>query len=261
MASRTIPRAVRELCLALPDVEEFESHGMATFRARKGKVFAMLALNHHGDGHVGLWLRTPPLEQTRLLASAPKHLYKPQYVGPGGWIGVELNRGFSWKRVCELAHMAWQYSAPAKLALRAPEPPLVATPTVKMKPAEIDRLKLPKALKMLGRLRKICLALPETAEGVSFGNPIWRVGKKTFALLQDYGDGLKVQTWVGIERQGPLALDPRFSLPSYTGHYGWIALDVAGTVNEPELRDLILGSYRHFAARRALAQLEDADQS
>ena len=256
MAARTIPRAVRELCLALPEVEEFESHGMATFRAGKGKVFAMLALNHHGDGHVGLWLRTPPLEQSRLLASSPKHLYKPQYVGPGGWIGVELNRGFPWKRVCELAHMAWQHSAPSKSSARFPKPPVVAAPTAKMKPAEIDRMKTPKALKMLARLRKICLALPEATEGVSFGNPVWKAGKKTFALLQDYGDGLKVQVWVGIERQGPLGLDPRFSVPSYTGHYGWMALDMSLAVDDKELRELILESYRRFATRRAIARLE-----
>lgn len=133
---------------------------------------------------------------------------------------------------------------------------MVAAPTVKMKPAEIDRMKSPKALKMLARLRKICLALPETDEGVSFGNPVWRVGKKSFAQLQDYGDGLKVQVWVGIERQGPLGLDPRFSVPSYTGHYGWMALDVSRPVGDGELRDLILESYRRFAPRRAIGRLQ-----
>ena len=65
--SRGIPAAVRELCLAFPQAEEFESHGSPNFRARKGKVFAVWALNHHGDGHVGLWLATPALEQSRLL--------------------------------------------------------------------------------------------------------------------------------------------------------------------------------------------------
>ena len=76
------PAAVRELCLAFPEAEEFESHGSPNYRARKGKVFAMFALNHHGDGHVALWLNTPALEQSRLIASAPKHIFKPQYVGP-----------------------------------------------------------------------------------------------------------------------------------------------------------------------------------
>ena len=63
-------------------------------RSRKGKVFAIWALNHHGDGHVALWLNTPALEQSRLLASS-RHIFKPPYVGPSGWIAVELNKGVS----------------------------------------------------------------------------------------------------------------------------------------------------------------------
>ena len=114
--ARTIPKAVRELCLAFPEVEEFESHGSPNFRAKKGKVFAIFALNHHGDGHVALWLGTPALEQSRLIASAPRHIYKPPYVGPFGWIGVELNRGFSWKRVIELVHWSYRENSPARLA-------------------------------------------------------------------------------------------------------------------------------------------------
>lgn len=257
---RTIPQAVRELCLAFPAAEEFESHGSPNFRARegarKGKVFAVFALNHHGDGHVALWLNTPALEQSRLIASAPRHLFKPPYVGPSGWIGVELNRGFSWKRVIELVHMAYVNSTPAKFLAGIAKPPAVAAPTVKMTPAEIDRLKTPKALKRLALMRRICLALPETDEGPAFGSPVWRVGKKSFAMLYDYGKGLTAQFWVGIERQGPLEMDPRFSIPAYMGHNGWMALDVSQGVNESELRDYIIESYRHFATRRALAKLE-----
>jgi predicted DNA-binding protein (MmcQ/YjbR family) len=258
-SARTIPKAVRELCLALPEVEEFESHGSPNFRARKCKVFAVWALNHHGDGHVGLWLNTPAMEQSRLLASSPRHLYKPPYVDVSGWIGVELNRGFPWKRVIELVHMAYRNSSPAKLVARAENPPVVAAPTVKMKPEEIDRLKTPRAQKMLAVMRKLCLALPETEESESFGSPVWRVGKKGFANLYDYGKdgkGLTVSFWVGIERQGPLEMDPRFSIPAYMGHNGWIALNVAGGVNERELRDHLIESYRHFATRRAIAKLE-----
>lgn len=253
--TRTIPKAVRELCLAMPEVEEFESHGSPNFRARKGRVFAVFALNHHGDGHVALWLNTPAMEQSRLIASAPRHIFKPPYVGPSGWIGVELNKGFSWKRVVELVHMAYLNSSPAKLAARAGKAPVPA-PTVKMKPGEIDRLKAPKAAKLLARLRKLCLALPETDESASFGNPVWRVGKKTFASLYDYGKGLTLSFWVGIERQGPLEMDPRFSIPAYLGHNGWIALDAQHGISDDELRSLVIESYRHFATRRALAKME-----
>jgi predicted DNA-binding protein (MmcQ/YjbR family) len=258
-AGRSIPEAARELCLGFPGVEEFESHGSPNYRARlgsgKGKVFAVFALNHHGDGHVALWLNTPALEQSRLIASAPKHIFRPQYVGPAGWIGVELNHGFPWKRVIELVHMAYANSSPAKLVARIAKPPKVDAPTAKMKPEEIDRLLSSKAIKLRQRLCKICLALPETDESTQYGTPVWRVGKKSFAMLCDYGKGLTVQFWVGIERQSPLEMDPRFSIPPYTGTKGWIALDAAMSINERELRDFLIESYRHFATRRALAKL------
>jgi predicted DNA-binding protein (MmcQ/YjbR family) len=252
---RTIPEAIRALCLSFPEAEEIESHGSPNFRARKGKIFAVFALNHHGDGHVALWLNTPALEQSRLIASST-HIYKPPYVGPSGWIGVELNRGFSWKRVIGLARLAYENASPAKLVAKLPtKMPAIAAPARKMKPEEIDRLKTPRAVKALATLRKICLPLPEVSEGTSFGAITWRAGKKTFASLSDYGKGLTVSFWVGIERQGPLEMDPRLSIPPYLGHNGWMALDLAKDASERELRDFIVESYRHFASRRAIAKM------
>ena len=255
----SIPEAVRELCLAFPGVEEFESHGSPNFRARlgkgKGRVFAVFALNHHGDGHVALWLNTPALEQARLIASS-RHIFRPQYVGPSGWIGVELNRGFSWKRVIELVHMAYVNSSPPKLVAQVTRLPAIKAPSAKMRPEEIDRLKAPKAIKLRQRLCKICLSLPETDESAQFGSPVWRVGKKSFAMLHDYGKGLTVQFWVGIERQSPLEMDPRFRIPPYLGTRGWISFDASMSIHERELRDFLIESYRHFAPRRALAKLD-----
>lgn len=255
---RSISAAVRELCLAFPEVEEFESHGSPNYRsrlgARRGKVFAVWALNHHGDGHVGLWLNTPAMEQSGLLASS-RHLFKPPYVGPAGWIGIELNRGVAWKRVCELTHLAYQNSSPAKLAARVPRPPVVAAPNVRMKPAEIDRMLAPRAQQVIARLRKICSALPEATEGRQMGSVVWRAGKRSFCMLHDYGKGLNAQFWVGIERQGPLEMDPRFAIPPYLGHQGWISLAAEGA-SARELRDYAVESYRHFASRGALARLK-----
>jgi predicted DNA-binding protein (MmcQ/YjbR family) len=258
--ARGIPAAVRELCLAFPQVEEFESHGSPNYRAQKGRVFAVWALNHHGDGHVALWLNTPALEQSRLLASS-RHLYKPPYVGPSGWIAVELNRGVSWKRVCELAQMAYVNSSPPKLAAQVARPPATPAPTVKMKPAEIDRMLAPRAQKALAALRRICGALPEVEEGTQMGSVVWRTRKRSFAMLYDYGKGLAAQFWVGIERQGPLGMDPRYSIPPFMGHKGWIALDLREGVDARELRELALDSYRHFASRRAVAALDAGAQS
>jgi hypothetical protein len=257
---RSIRTAVRELCLAFPDAEEFESHGSPNYRARKGKVFAVWALNHHGDGHVGLWLNTPAMEQSRLLASS-RHLYKPPYVGPSGWIGVELNKGISWNRVRELAHQAYANSSPARCVARVAVPPKVAAPTVKMKPADIDRLLAPRARKAAAAVRKICAALPRVAEGTQMGALAWRAGKRTFLALHDHGKGLAAQFWVGIERQGPLEMDPRLSIPPYLGHQGWMAMDLQEyPLDVPALRAFAIESYRHFASRRDVAML-DAQRS
>jgi len=256
---RTIPQAVRALCLAFPAAEEFESHGTPNFRARegarKGRVFALFALNHHGDGHVALWLNTPALEQSRLFASS-KHIFKPPYVGPSGWIGVELNHGMSWKRVCELAHMAYVNSSPPKLVARISGPPVVAPPQARMKPADIDRLLAPQAQKALATLRKICTALPETDEGMQMGSVTWRTGKRNFLMLYDVGKGLTASFWVGVDRQGPLEMDPRFKIPAYLGSNGWIAFDLTRGSSARELRDLVSESFRHFATRRAIAALD-----
>ncbi|MEO8063302.1 MAG: MmcQ/YjbR family DNA-binding protein [Pseudomonadota bacterium] len=257
--ARTIPKAVRELCLAFPGAEEFESHGSPNYRAREGarkaKVFAVFALNHHGDGHVALWLNTPALEQSRLLAES-KHLFKPPYVGPSGWIGIELNKGVSWKRVCELVYMAYANSSPPRLVARIAKPPAVAAPGVKMKPADIDRMLAPKAQKAWALLRAICKSLPETEEGTQMGSVAWRTGKRSFLTLHDYGKGLCASFWVGIDRQGPLEMDPRFKIPAYSGANGWIAFDMAHGTNKLELRELVVESFRHFATRRAIAALE-----
>jgi hypothetical protein len=91
---------------------------------------------------------------------------------------------------------------------------------------------------------------------VQFGGASWRVGKKTFATLHDYGKGLAAYFWVGIDRQGPLGMDPRISIPPYQGHNGWIALDLGAGASAAELADFLVESYRHFASRRAIAALE-----
>jgi hypothetical protein len=50
-------------------------------------------------------------------------------------------------------------------------------------------------------------------------------------------------------------MDPRFSIPPYLGHQGWMTLDLRGSFNARELREFVIESYRHFASRRALAAL------
>jgi hypothetical protein len=82
---------VRRVCSTIPDTMEKISHGEPTFFTPK-RVFAMFANNHHGDGHVGLWLPAASGVQAALIEEAPDTYFRPPYVGVAGWVGVELSR-------------------------------------------------------------------------------------------------------------------------------------------------------------------------
>jgi hypothetical protein len=77
-----------------------------------------------------------------------------------------------------------------------------------------------------------------------------------FAQAYGYDQKVRAAFWVGADRQGLLTADPRYEIPPYMGHNGWIALDVTRRCDADELRALALDSYRHFALKRMLAQLD-----
>ena len=52
----------------------------------------MFANNHHGDGHVAVWVPAAPGVQANLIEEAPDTYFRPPYVGGAGWVGVELSR-------------------------------------------------------------------------------------------------------------------------------------------------------------------------
>lgn len=84
---------VRRICNSMPSSTEKESHGAPTFFATPKKgVFAIYVDNHHDDGHLAVWAPAPPGMQAALIEDAPKTYFRPPYVGPGGWIGIELDQ-------------------------------------------------------------------------------------------------------------------------------------------------------------------------
>jgi len=84
---------------------------------------------------------------------------------------------------------------------------------------------------------------------------VWLAGKKTFAIARYAGAGLTLCFWVGVLQQGLLTADPRYRIPPYFGHNGWIALDVTEACDWKEVKELALQSYRHFALKRMLLEL------
>jgi hypothetical protein len=82
---------VRRICRSISGTIEKISHGEPTFFTPK-RVFAMFAINHHGDGRVAVWLPAAAGVQTALIEEAPDIYFRPPYVGVSGWIGVEPSK-------------------------------------------------------------------------------------------------------------------------------------------------------------------------
>lgn len=113
--ARTPLDRVRSICLALPETAEKIAWGEATFRVR-GKMFVMLADNHHNDGITGIWCAAEPGAQDILVPADPERFFVPPYMGPRGWIGVRLDIADNWPLVTSIIHDAYRTIAPKQLA-------------------------------------------------------------------------------------------------------------------------------------------------
>lgn len=90
------------MSLALPDCSVKPSHGALAYLVR-GKSFAMVMHDHHGNGRTELWVKASPGAQAEWVATDGSRFYVPPYVGPNGWIGVWLDVvEIDWAAVAEL---------------------------------------------------------------------------------------------------------------------------------------------------------------
>ena len=107
---------VRAAALALPDTEERLSHGQPTFFVA-GKQFAQVRDNHHGDTRTVVCVRTSgPDEQAMLIESDPATYSRPAYLGPSGWVSVNLaGDRVDWDHVADRIAMSWEIAAPRRL--------------------------------------------------------------------------------------------------------------------------------------------------
>jgi predicted DNA-binding protein (MmcQ/YjbR family) len=111
MAKKPLDR-FRDICLRLPEAYEEETWGEATFRVRK-KIFAMGA-DH--DGRRTVCMKALRDEQEALLSQGEPFFF-PSYVGPKGWIGLDLDStSVDWAEVGELVRESYRLVAPKKLA-------------------------------------------------------------------------------------------------------------------------------------------------
>ncbi len=118
----------------------------------------------------------------------------------------------------------------------------------------------------LERLRKICLALPETTEKVTWGDPTWRIRNRIFAMQKGNYSGGRPSVWLKAPEGAQdvlVGLDPeRFFVPPYVGHKGWIGVYLDGKrLDWAWASELIEESYSLIAPRRLAARLVPVSKS
>ena len=104
------------------------------------------------------------------------------------------------------------------------------------------------------RVRRICLALPETSEKISHGEPTWFVGKKVFAMFSNnhHNDGhvaVTVPAALGIQEMLIAKSPKKFYRPPYVGVRGWVGIEL-DQVSDKELSLHIKEAWRLIAPKK-----------
>ena len=107
---------VRRRALVLPETDEVSSHGMPCFGIAKGKKFAYVSIDHHGDGKTALLVKIGGAdEQAQLIENDPERYYRPAYFGDG-WIAIRLDLGDTdWEAIGGWLQRSWRSVAPRRL--------------------------------------------------------------------------------------------------------------------------------------------------
>lgn len=112
---------LRDIALGFPDAIEKISHGRPAFCA--AKMFAMyggsvkVRPGEHLQHPHSMLFKVDEDERTALEADA--RFFRPAYLGPSGWLGLDLDHADTdWAEVAELVDASFRLIAPAKLIRR-----------------------------------------------------------------------------------------------------------------------------------------------
>ncbi len=110
---------VRTIALALPEVNERQSHGAACFFIQNKRPLCYYHDDHRGDGRVSLWFPVPPGVQEGMVAAEPERFFKPPTSAAGtfeNWLGVFLDTSeLDWREIAAMLEEAFRRAAPKRL--------------------------------------------------------------------------------------------------------------------------------------------------
>jgi hypothetical protein len=100
----------------------------------------------------------------------------------------------------------------------------------------------------LSRVRRICLALPQTSEKLSHGEPTFFMRKRVFCMFANnhHNDG-HIAVWIPAEpglQATLLRSEPKkYFYPPYVGVSGWIGVELA-EVSDEELAAHVMDAWK-----------------
>ena len=116
----------------------------------------------------------------------------------------------------------------------------------------------------LGRLREVCLALPEVSERVSHGSPTFFIREKrtlvTFhpdGIHGEHGTSIWVPAPAGVQEQLVDDEPERFYRPPYVGHRGWVGVRLDRDPDWAEIEAIVHDAYRLVAPKTLVRQLDE----
>lgn len=107
------------------------------------------------------------------------------------------------------------------------------------------------------RVRRLCLALPETSEKLSHGEPTFFVHKKVFVMFANnhHGDG-RVAVWLPVPagvQAGLIEAEPQvFFKPPYVGVKGWVGIELS-RIDDEDLNLHVQMAWELVAPKRLLS--------
>lgn len=113
------------------------------------------------------------------------------------------------------------------------------------------------------RLRRICLALPESSERLSHGEPSFFVrDKKQFVSLDNHHHGAEhLAFWCpappGVQEELIAENPAQYFRPPYVGHRGWIGVRIDREPDWAEITEIVRDAYRQVAPKALSTQLDE----
>lgn len=107
---------IRDIALTFPEADEKVSHGRPAFFTQK--VFCYFGGSQRIDeewvAHDAAIMVRPDADDDPALRQDPR-FWVPAYLGPSGWLGIDLDEDTDWQEIAELVDASYRMTALRRL--------------------------------------------------------------------------------------------------------------------------------------------------